>query len=163
MTAVSTVPAAKGRPGRGAAVPVRQRVSLVLLLAAIADSVYLTWAHFQPQALVCGLNGGCHTVQSSDYAMLGPVPVAVLGLVTYVGLMGLWLLRAIRPAHAAAVTVAMVGALTGAVAYFGYLTWVELTVLNAICQWCVLASLLTIGLLLTEGVGAWRTIAALDA
>ncbi len=137
-------------------------VSAVLIVAMIAVAAYLTYVHYQPQALVCAVDGGCHTVQNSRYAMLGPVPVAALGLALSVTLLALSALRWFRPARAPFVSIAMVGMLVGAVVYYGYLTHIELNVLDAICQWCVLSAALTVALLVTEGAGLWRHLGEID-
>jgi uncharacterized membrane protein len=162
MTLTSVSPDQRAaRPGVLARTPAWQVVSVVLIVAALADSAYLTWVHYQPQALVCGIDGGCHTVQNSDYAVVGNVPVATLGLALYIVLLGLAVVRILRPALAPVISVAMVGSLIGAVVYYGYLTWVEVAVLDAICQWCVLGALLTVALLIVEGVGLGYLLARL--
>ncbi len=137
-------------------------VSAALIVAMIAVAAYLTYVHYQPRALVCAVDGGCHTVQNSRYAMLGPVPVAALGLALSVALLALSALRWFRPALAPFVSIAMVGLLVGAVVYYGYLTHIELNVLDAICQWCVLSATLTADLLITEGVGVWRQLGEIE-
>lgn len=137
-------------------------VSFVLTLLAIADSAYLTWVHYQPQDLVCTVNGGCHTVQSSTYATLGPVPVALLGLAMYVVILALGILRWRRPDMAPYASVAIFGLVLAGVIYYGYLTHIELNVLNAICQWCVICAVLTVGLLITEAFGLWKQFGAID-
>ncbi len=138
-----------------------QLVSLGLLVVLIADSLYLTWVHYQPAALVCGLDGGCHTVQASAYSAVFGVPVALLGLAMYGVLMALSIARLRRPAMAPVLTIGMVGALVGAVIYYGYLTWLELFVIHAICQWCVIGAVLTVALLAVEGFGLSRLLASL--
>jgi uncharacterized membrane protein len=40
-----------------------------------------------------------------------------------------------------------------------YLTYVELFVIDAICQWCVASAVLTAVALAAEGVGVWRWLA----
>lgn len=151
----SSAPTVRARPG------VLMMTSLTLIVALIAVAAYLTWVHYQPQALICAVDGGCHTVQSSRYAMIGPVPVALLGLGLAVALLGLWAVRWLRPPLAPAVSIATVGLLVGAVTYYGWLTHVELNVLDAICQWCVLSALLTVALLVVEAVNVWRLLGAL--
>jgi uncharacterized membrane protein len=39
-----------------------------------------------------------------------------------------------------------------------YLTYLELFVIDAVCQWCVLTALLTWALLLVEGTLVWRSL-----
>lgn len=157
--ATAARPGPVDRPARPATWTI---VSAVLTIGLIADAAYLTWVHFQPAALICSVNGGCHTVQNSRYAMLGPVPVAALGLAMAVVILLLSVMRWRRPVFRPAVSIALVGMLVGAVIYYGYLTHIELNVLRAICQWCVLSAALTVALLVTEGIGLWRQLDALD-
>ena len=83
-------------------------------------SAYLTWVHFAGLEPVCAAGShGCQTVRASRYATVLSVPVAVLGLAgeagAYLGFL-----------------VALVGTLFSA-----YLTYLEVFVIGAVCQWCV--------------------------
>ena len=149
------------RPAGSSRPAIWMMVSAVLTAGMIAVAAYLTWVHYHPAALVCAVDGGCHTVQSSRYAMLGPVPVAALGLAMAVVVALLEALRWRRPALAPIVSIGIVGMLVGAVVYYGYLTHIELNVLDAICQWCVLSAILTVGLLVSEGARLWKQLADL--
>lgn len=125
-------------------------LSLALAAGGIAVSAYLTLVHYRDDLLVCAV-GGCHTVQKSPYAELAGVPVALLGLGMFVTMALLGLLRRARPAWMERITlVTFALALAGAI-FAIYLTYLELFVIEAICQWCVLTALLTWGLLLVEG------------
>lgn len=99
-------------------------------LVGIGVAAYLTAVHYAHTAPIC-TTGGCEKVQTSRYADLGSVPVAVLGLVTYVVLLLLALVRGMLAASLAAV-LALV-----AVAFSGYLLWAQIARIHAICQWCV--------------------------
>jgi uncharacterized membrane protein len=107
------------------------------LLAGLAGvgfaiSAYLTWAHLGGTAPVCvGGSGGCEAVQTSRYSEVSGVPVAALGLLAYAAL----IVAALRRGEKAALFAAFV-ALTGTL-YSAYLTYLELFVIRAICQWCV--------------------------
>jgi uncharacterized membrane protein len=104
----------------------------VLSLLGLAVAGYLTWVHYADLDPICaGGSGGCEKVQSSDYAELAGVPVALLGLIGY----GAILASLAVPGDAGR----FVGALL-ALAGFGFsawLTYVELFEIDAICQWCV--------------------------
>jgi uncharacterized membrane protein len=110
---------------------VRLRVAIVAAcLVGTAIAAYLTYVHYAHTSPIC-TTGGCEKVQRSRYAELGGVPVALLGLVTYLVLIALALLRGVEVALAG-VLVAFVG-----VAFSGYLLWAQLGPIGAICQWCV--------------------------
>lgn len=125
-------------------------ISLALSLAGIAVSAYLTLVHYRDDLLVCAV-GGCHTVQKSPYAELEGVPVAVLGLGMFVALTVLNLLRRVRPQWAETLTLVMFGLVLAGSIFAIYLTYLELFVIHAVCQWCVLTALLIWSLVLVEG------------
>ena len=134
-----------------------QLLSLTLALAGIGVAGYLTLAHYRQEILVCGI-GDCQTVQTSPYAEIAGVPIAVLGVSMYVALAGTSLARWRWPERqdlltAAAFAIALAGTL-----YAAYLTYLEIWVIKAICQWCVVSALLTLGILLAEAYGLSRIL-----
>ena len=120
-------------------------------------AAYLTYVHYDQGALVCG-GGGCHTVQASRYAEVGMVPVALLGLGLYLAVMLLGLVRWFRPGLLFYATVAAFALTLGGAVYTAYLTYLEIAVIHAICQWCVASGIVMIGLLVCEGIGASRAV-----
>lgn len=99
--------------------------------AGTAVSAYLTWVHYHPAALVCTRGGGCETVQQSHYAVLLGVPIALYGVVAWVAVIGLvlWDSELAR---------ALVGAIAvSALGFAAYLVVLQLTVIHAICVWCM--------------------------
>ena len=103
-----------------------------LSIAGLMISAYLTWTHVQGVVPACvGDSSGCATVQASRYSAILGVLVAALGLAGYAGL----LLSAL---------------LKGEIGVFfsAYLTWPELFVIRAICQWCLASAALMAGSLL---------------
>jgi uncharacterized membrane protein len=101
--------------------------ALAVLGAAIAG--YLSWVHFAELKPYCvGGTGGCERVQASPYARLAGVPVAVIGLAGYLAVLASLAL----PDRSLTAFLALVGA-----GFSAYLTYLELAVIDAICQWCV--------------------------
>jgi uncharacterized membrane protein len=107
-----------------------RRAIAAACVVGIAIAAYLTYVHYAHTSPIC-TTGGCEKVQKSKYAELDGVPVALLGLVTYVVLLGLAFVRGVAAAFAG-VLVAFVG-----VAFSGYLLWAQLSPIGAICQWCL--------------------------
>ena len=101
--------------------------ALSVVGAAIAG--YLTWVHYaELQPFCVGGGGACERVQSSPYAKLAGMPVAVVGLAGYIAVLTS-LALADRSVTA---FLALVGA-----GFSAYLTYLEVAVIHAICQWCV--------------------------
>ena len=103
-----------------------------LALLGIAIAGYLTWVHYAGLKPVClSGGGGCEKVQSSCYADVAGIPVAVLGLIGYVGILGSLWLRGEK-----GLTLGVLLTLIG-LGFSAYLTYRELFTIDAICQWCV--------------------------
>ncbi|MEA2170426.1 MAG: hypothetical protein QOF76_3726, partial [Solirubrobacteraceae bacterium] len=97
----------------------------------LAIAGYLTAVHYAGAEPACFIAHGCAVVQHSAYAKLAGVPVAVLGLATYAAIIAA-LLRDTETARTAAAAIALTGA-----GFSGWLTYVEVARLHAICAWCV--------------------------
>src|SRR5688572_9052137 len=65
---------------------------LVLALIGLVIACYLTYVHYNHDALIC-TTGGCETVQQSDYATITGIPVALFGVGMFLTLIVLALLR----------------------------------------------------------------------
>jgi uncharacterized membrane protein len=125
-------------PRRAALTDRRLLIAIVVLcLLGIGDAGYLTYIHYAGIKVVClSGGGGCEKVQASAYSKLDGVPVAVLGLIGYITILGSLLVRG-EIGRAAGFGVALIG--------FGfsmYLTYRELFTIHAICQWCVASAVL---------------------
>lgn len=131
--------------------------SFLLAFLGALDAAYLTYVHYHQSALICTV-GSCHTVQSSRYAVIGGIPIAILGLGMYLAVLALGVVRRARPDLASAVGMAMFAILLAGAVYAAYLTYIEIWVIHAICQYCVASALLTLGLLLIEGTGVYRRL-----
>ena len=119
-----------------------QRLTAGLVaLAGAAVAGYLTWVHYDGQALVCVAGGGCETVQQSAYATIAGVPVALLGLVAYTAVAGLVAWDS-PGARLAAAMIAFV-----ALGFSMYLVALQLFVIDAVCVWCLVNDLLVAPLL----------------
>lgn len=123
------------RPAR--ARPARAWATLALVVASLGVAVYLASAALRGGHVIC--LSDCDAVHSSEWAWLfGVVPVGVLGVVGAAGLLVAWLLGRHRDARVAARAQAafLAMALLG-VAFSVYLTFLELFVIGAMCEWCV--------------------------
>jgi uncharacterized membrane protein len=118
----------------------------VLALIGLGISAYLTWVHYAGLQPFCvGGGGGCEKVQSSRWAELAGIPVAVLGLGGYLAVLGTLALPE-DLGRVAAAFISLVG-----LGFSAWLTYVEIAKIHAICQWCV-ASAVVMALLAVVSV-----------
>jgi uncharacterized membrane protein len=123
----------------------------LLALAGIGVATYIAIAESgggTPKCLVGGT--GCETVAESRYSELAGINVAVIGIFGY----ALLLAGALVPGDAG-----RFGGFLTALVGFGfsaYLTYLELFVIDAICQWCVVSAVL---MTLSLAVAATRAFA----
>ena len=104
---------------------------IVVSIAGIVVSGYLTYIHYQPHALICTTGGGCETVQQSKYAVLIGIPIAIFGLAAWVVALALTLWNSDL---ARTLTAALALA---ALAFAAYLVILQLFVIDAVCVWCM--------------------------
>ena len=106
-------------------------LAAIVALIGLGIATYLTVVHYTGGASVCAIAHGCETVQHSSYAKLGGVPVALLGLLGYVGIL-VSLFRDDEAGRTATAFLSLLG-----FGFSAWLTYVEVGKLDAICIWCV--------------------------
>lgn len=121
-------------------------IAWLLVVVGLGVAGYLTYVHYEGIAPVC-TTGGCARVQASEYSELLGIPVALLGLIGYVSIGASLLLRG-DFGRVTTFFLALVGFMFSA-----YLTYLELFVIDAICQWCVASAVL---MTLLFAVSVWR-------
>ncbi len=102
----------------------------------LAIAGYLTYVHYAGISPVCEIAHGCEKVQSSRWSEVAGIPVALLGLVGYAGI-----LVALFVPGEAGLLAAAGQALAGA-GFSAYLSYREVFTIDAICIWCVASALL---------------------
>lgn len=118
--------------------------TIVVAVIGTAIAAYLTYVHYAGIEPICAVSGGCEKVQSSEYAELAGIPVALLGLIGYLGILA----AAVAPGDAARLVASSLA--LGGFAFSLYLTYLELFEIDAICQWCVASAVaMTVLALLT--------------
>jgi uncharacterized membrane protein len=114
-----------------------RKVATFVATFGIGVATYIAIADAGGGAPAClAGGGGCETVANSSYSHLLGVNVAIIGIAGYVLLLGAALLRGDLARMAGFVL-----ALTG-LGFSAYLTYLELFVIDAICQWCVASAVL---------------------
>jgi uncharacterized membrane protein len=143
---VADSPAVKAPDDRYIAPPWVRWTSLVLSLAGLGVSIYLTIAHYTTTSiLACSSKGyiDCAKVTTSSQSMVfGVLPVAVLGLAFYVFMVAVnspwgWRLRI------PLVWWARVGSVVVGIGFVLYLLYAEIIQIGNICLWCTSIHVIT--------------------
>lgn len=87
--------------------------------------------------------GSCETVNSSKWASFLGLPVAGWGVAWYVAMFVLALVSTgSRFAESSVVSTVLLGVAATGLVFSLYLTYLELFVIDAICQWCVVSAII---------------------
>lgn len=119
----------------------RRMVIAVLSLAGVFLATYLTLYKLgYLKALACG-TGGCEVVQASRWSRLWGQPVALWGAGFYLAMFALSLAGSVGKLAGSRLVGIGLSLMSGwGVLFSGWLTWVELAKLHAICRYCVVSA-----------------------
>jgi uncharacterized membrane protein len=128
-------------------------VALLLTLAGIGVAIYLTIAHYDSGVtLACASKGAinCEKVTSSAQSTVFGIPVAVLGLAYFVGMLPLQLPAAWRSADPR-IRWGRLAYTAAGILFVFYLVYAEAIIIKAICLWCTAVHVLTLFLFVLTG------------
>jgi uncharacterized membrane protein len=113
------------------------RISLALAVLGILVSVYMTIYKLTENPNMCLGNGGCSTVNSSKYAEVYGIPVAVIGIGGYLSILALLWLEHRNSFLGDNGTLVVFGLALVGFLFTLYLIYVELALIHALCPFCV--------------------------
>lgn len=123
----------------------KRMIVAALALAGIFLAVYLLLYKLgMIGELSCSV-GSCEKVNTSKWATFLGLPVAAWGVGWYVVMFVLALVSTWETyAESPAVSMLLLGVAGTGVIFSAYLTYLELFVIHAICQWCVVSAILVL-------------------
>lgn len=141
----------------------RQLVALLALIGVFV-ALYLTLYKVGVVGTLSCTIGSCETVNTSRYSIFLGLPVAAWGLGTYIVLLVLSLVGA-REAYdeSSAISWALVALSGWSVLFSGWLTYLELFRIHAICIWCVTSAVLMTLIFITSVVDLRRRMRRVGA
>lgn len=120
-----------------------------LVLVGLGIAAYLAYVEITQVEAICGPIGECNFVQSSSYARILGIPVAVLGVLHYLAIGVLWVGQRYATGRLANLSVlGLLGLTLFGTLFSIYLTCLELFVVRAICTWCLGSAVTTTILML---------------
>jgi uncharacterized membrane protein len=118
--------------------------AVILAILGVVDSAYLLWLKITGQVAACQGFGDCEAVNSSRYAELGGIPIALFGLLAYFLILVLFFIELKFPQWQDSLLLANFGVALAGTLYSFYLTYLELFVLKAVCPFCVVSAVIII-------------------
>jgi uncharacterized membrane protein len=102
-----------------------------LAVAGLGVATYLTVIHYAGINPACTAGQACIKVQTSQWSKLAGVPVALIGLLGYIAILGSLLVRDREETRLATLGLTLTG-----FGFSAYLTYRELFSIHAVCEWC---------------------------
>lgn len=127
-----------------------------LALAGVGLATYLAMYKLGMIGELACTVGQCETVNLSKWATFLGLPVAVWGVGFYLALFAVALLGTLdRFVDATWISHALLGLTAWGVVFSGWLTYLELYVIHAVCMFCVASAILVV-LTFLVSVAEWR-------
>jgi uncharacterized membrane protein len=124
-------------------------VLIVITTIGLGWATYLTYVHYSGGVPVCSLKGNpCAAVQKSVYSELAGVPVALIGAIGYLLILGTLLASDGEQGR-----FATAGLTLGGFGFSLYLTYREVFTLHKICEDCVASAVI---MTILMGLSIWR-------
>jgi|SRR3989344_4937206 len=134
--------------------PLHNKLHLAIAVFAFlgfADSAYLTADHYFALPLPCSLLRGCDVVLTSPYSMVGPIPLAALGVAFY--LLALFIaVHAFTSAPSRRLDRALFGLTVIGFGMSIVFESMQAFLIHAFCQYCALSAVLATLMFI---VGLW--------
>jgi uncharacterized membrane protein len=115
------------------------RITLIVLaVLGLGWASYLTYVHYSGAAPLCSIKGNpCSQVQKSQYSELAGVPVALIGAIGYLVILG-----ALLSGEDERSRFVTMGLTLGGFGFSAYLTYREVFTLHKICEDCVASAVI---------------------
>lgn len=120
--------------------------SLVIGFLGFLVATYLTILHFKNVLPPCSVTSGCETVLTSQFAQIGPVPLALLGSLFYLSvvIVCLLILTNYKKIYLNAFyALAIIGFIVSVI-----LILIQQFIIHAYCQYCLLSEAISTGILI---------------
>lgn len=137
-------------------------LSLVLVVIGVIISAYLSYTKLANASIICaeGEAFNCDAVTASVYGKIAGIPIAYLGLFTYLFIGALLLLENRIPfLQDYGVTIVFAIMLFGFI-YSMFLVYVQASILKSFCVWCLGHEVVMTLLFVLAGVRLFRSLRA---
>jgi len=133
--------------------PILLALIALLAIGGMAVSSYLAYGNIGDESLFCELGHGCDAVQASEYSVVLGIPTAVWGALLYLAILAAAIAGlSFSSRFGELPSLALLGMGLAGTTYSGYLAWVELHRIEALCMWCTISALIITAVLVASAV-----------
>ena len=126
------------KPGPRPLPAIKTRAIPFLGAVGLGIATYLAFVEFTNNEAICGPIGECNFVQTSPYARILGIPVAVLGILYYLAVGALWMGQRYKDRRwGNQMALGLLGLTVFGTLFSTYLTGLELFAVRAVCLWCI--------------------------
>jgi uncharacterized membrane protein len=113
----------------------------IIAMIGLIDALYLTWVKLSHHESAClpGI-GNCETVNTSRYATIFGIPIALIGAGAYLTILLILFLEQRKGFWKDNSGMIIFGLSLIGVLYSAYLSYLELAVIRAVCPFCVISA-----------------------
>lgn len=111
-------------------------LSIILSFLGFLDASYLTILHYKNIIPPCSIAHGCETVLTSKFAVIGPVPIALLGVGFYLAILVLLGLL-LENKQELKIKLILLAVCSFGLVVSIILVGIQAFILHAFCQWCL--------------------------
>ena len=129
-------------------------IVLALAMIGLGDTLYLAYFQYLNIVPACAISG-CDVVLTSIYAKFLGIPLSYFGVIYYSYLFFLGVLLAIEPDSRALRIGALAYGAVGFVLSFVFVFYIQLVLIGALCQYCILSAITTTAFFATA-IWHWR-------
>jgi len=122
----------------------------IIAMVGLIDSIYLAWLKIADATAACGNIGDCESVNSSPYAEVAGIPIALFGAGAYLLILISFYMEPRAEIWRENAPLIVFGISLAGVLYSAYLTYVEVAILHAVCPYCVLSAIVLVVLLVSS-------------
>ncbi len=129
-------------------------IFFIVAFVGFLDASFLTAKHFSGEVPPCFLTSGCDVVTTSTYSKFLGIPVALMGLLYYLGQLILMMYYVDKKKNEVLPLISL-----GAVLAFGFSLWLTYTqvfLIKSYCIYCLFSAGIST-ILLGLGILIWRT------
>ena len=113
------------------------QITIALATLGLLVAIYMTIYKFFPESNMCIGSGGCEAVNASKYSEVNGIPVAAVGVIGYLSILGIFWLERKNDFFRANGSMILFGVTLIGFFFTVWLVYIEVALLHKYCPFCI--------------------------